>query len=154
MRNIIRKKNEKMTHMHPQRIEKHLSNRNLLLSMASFYHILPLFSYLIKLNKWNISALCYAILKYEVWTIPSLEEMPLSCSTVNKLSLNTWYFVRWARFRMSNNGSISIGWHQRTEHYAPRYESTLTKSPSEMPKHKTSENNLFLKLWIFVCCWE
>ena len=143
MRNIIRKKNEKMAHMHPQRIEKHPSNPNLLLSMASFYHILPPFSYLIKLNKCNISALCYATSEYEVWTIHGLEEMPLSCSTVNKLRLNTRYFVRWARFRMFDNGSISIGWHQRTKHYAPRYESTLTKSAFGLPKHTTSKNTLF-----------
>ena len=142
MGKIIRKKNEKMEHMHPQRIEKNPSNPNLLLSMASFYHILPPFSYLIKLNKCNISALCYATLEYEVWTITSLEQMPLSCSTINKLSLNIRYFVRWDRFRMSNNGSISIGWHQRTKHYAPRYESALKKSPSGMPKHKTLENTL------------
>ena len=117
-----------MTHIHPQRIEKHPSNPNILLSMASFYHILPPFSYLIKLNKCSISALCYATSEYEVWTIPNLEEMPLSCSTVNKLSLNTRYFVRWDRFKMYDNGRISIGWHQRTKHYAPRYESALTKS--------------------------
>ena len=142
MRNIIRKKNEKMAHMHPQRIEKHPSNPNLLLSMESFYHILPLFSNLVKINKCNISSLCYVTSEYEVWTIPSLEEMPLSCSTINKLSLNTRYFVRWDRFRMSGNGSISILWHQRTKHYAPRYESALTKSPYGMPKHKTLDNDL------------
>ena len=83
-----------MAHMHPQRIEKYPSSPNILISMASFYHILPPFSYLIKLNKWNISSLCYATLEYEVWTIPNLEEMPLSFSTVNKLSLNTQYFIR------------------------------------------------------------
>ena len=131
-----------MAHMHPQRIEKHPSNPNILLSMASFYHILPPFSYLIKLNKCNISALCYATSEHEVWTIPSLEEMSLSCSAFNKLSLNTRYFLRWDRFRMSDNGRISIGWHQRTKHYAPRYESALTKSPSRLPKHKTSKNTL------------
>ena len=127
MRNIIREKNEKMAHMHPQRIEKHPSNPNNLLSMPSFYHILPPFSYLIKLNKSNISALCYATSEYEVWTIP--EEMTLSCWAINKLSLNTRYFVRWDRFRMSDKSSISIGWHQITKHYSPRYESTLAKSP-------------------------
>ena len=135
-----------MAHIHPERIEKHPSNPNLLLSISSFYHILPPFSYLIKLNKCNISSLCYATLEYEVWTIPSLEEMSLSCLAVNKLSLNTRYFIRWDRFIMSHNGSISIGWHQRTKHFAPRYESTLTKSHSGMPKHKTSENTfLYIK---------
>ena len=142
MWNIIRNKNDKISHMHPQRIEKHPSTPNLILSMASFYHFLPPFSYLIQLNKCNISNLCYDTLEYEVWTIPSLEEMPLSCSTINKLSFNTRYFVRWDRFRMSDNGSISIGWHQRTKHYAPRYESALTKSPFGLPKHKNSENTL------------
>ena len=29
---------------------------------------------------------------------------------------------------MSDNGSISIGWHHMNKHYAPRYESALTKS--------------------------
>ena len=129
MINIIRNKNEKMARMHPQRIEKHPSNPNLLLSMASFYHILPPFSYLIKINKWNNSALCYSTLEYEVWTIPIIEAIQLSCSTINKLSLNTRYFIRWDRFRMSDNGIISIGWHQRTKHYAPRYELALTKLP-------------------------
>ena len=128
--------------MHPQRIEKHPSNPNLLLSMASFYHILPPFSYLKQLNKCNISSLCYATSKYEVWTIPILEEIPLPCLTVNNFCLNTWYFVRWARFRMCDNGSISIGWNQRTKHYAPGYELTLTKSNFGLPKHKTSENTL------------
>ena len=142
MRNIIRKKNEKMAHMHPQRIEKHPSNPNILLSMEYFYHVLLPSSYLIQLNKCNISALCYATSEYEVWTIPILKEMPLSCSIFNKLSLNTQYFVRRARFRMFHNGSISIGWHQRTKHYAPRYESTLTKSPSGILNHTTSENTL------------
>ena len=137
-----------MADMHPQRIAKHPSNPNILLSMASFYHILPPFSYLIKLNNCNISALCFATSKYEVWTIPSLEEMPLSSSAVDKLSLNTRYFVRWTIFRMSDNGSISIGWHQRTKHYAARYESTHTKSPSWMPKHKTSENT-FIYIYNF-----
>ena len=148
MRNIIRNKNEKMTHMHPQMIEKHPSNPNILLSMESFYHILPPFSYLIKLNECNISALCYCTSEYEVWTIPILEEMPLSCSSVNKLSLNTRYFVRWDRFRMSNNGSISIGWHQRTKHYAPRYESTLTKSPFGPPKHKNFREYFYFYFYI------
>ena len=138
MRNIIRKKNEKMTHMHPQRIEKDPYNPNILLSMESFYHILPPFSYLIQLNKCNILTLCYATSEFEVWNISNLEEMPLSCSAVNKLSLNTRFFVRWAGFIMYPNGSFSIGWHKRTKHYAPRYESTLTKSSSGMPKHKTS----------------
>ena len=137
MRNIIKKKNEKMAHMHPRRIVKHPTKLNLLLSMASFYHILPPFSYIIQLNKCNISALCYATSEYEVWTIPRLEELPLSCSTVNKLSLNTRFFIRWDRFRMYPNGSISIGWHKRTKRYAPRYELTRTKSTSGMPKQKT-----------------
>ena len=129
-----------MACMHPQRIEKHPSNPNLPLSMESFYNILPQFSYLIQLNKCNISALCYATSEYEVWTILGLEEMPLSCSAVNKLILNMSFFIRWDRFKMSPNGSISIGSHKRTKHYAPRYESTLTKSPSGLPKHTTSEN--------------
>ena len=128
--------------MHPQRIEKHPSNPNILLSMEFFYHILPTFSYLIKLNKWNISALCYATSEYEVSIIPSLEEMALSCSAVNKLSLNTRYFIRWDRFKMYDNGSIYIGWNQRTKHYAPGYELTVTKSNFGLPKHKTSENTL------------
>ena len=140
MINIIRNKNEKMTHMHPQRIEK---NPNLLLSMASFYHILPPFSYLIQLNKCNISALCYATSEFEIWTIAILEEIPLSCSSVNKLSLNTRFFVRWDRFRMFPNGNISIGWHKMTKHYSPRYELALTKSPFGFPKHTTSENTFF-----------
>ena len=134
-----------MAQMHPQRIEKHPSNPNLLLSMASFYHILPPFSYLIKLNKCNILDLCYATSEYEVWTIPSLEEMPLSCSTINKLSLNTWFFIRCDRFIIPPNDNISIGWHKRTKHYVSRYESPPTKSPSGLPKHKTSENTYTYK---------
>ena len=132
-----------MVHIYPQRIDKHPSNPNNLLSMPSFYHILPPFSYLIKLNKSNISALCYATSEYEVSIIPSLEEMPLSCSAVNKLSLNTRYLVRWDRFKMYDNGSIYIGWNQRTKHYAPGYELTLTKSNFGLPKHKTSENTSY-----------
>ena len=80
--------------------------------------------------------------QFEVWTIPILEEMSLSCSTVNKLILNARFFVRWDRFRMSPNGSISIGWHKRTKHYARRYELALIKSPSRLPKHKTSKTSL------------
>ena len=82
--------------------------------------------------------------QFEVWTIPSLEEIPLSCSIVNKLSLNTRFFVRWDRFRMSPNSSISIGWNKRTKHYAPRYESTLQKSPFGLPKHTNSANTFYI----------
>ena len=85
--------------------------------------------------------------EFEVLTIPGLEEMALSWSAVNKLSLNTRFFNRWARFRMSPNGSISIGWHKRTKHYARRYELALAKSPSGIPKHKTSENT-FIYIYI------